>query len=260
MGRDQDRRRGRGAHRQGRDRPGHHLRPGADRGGRAGRRLRPHPHDPGRYRPQPERGRYRRQPVDHGRRRRAAAGLRRGTRCLPAGRGATAQRRRRRAVRARWHRPPQGEQRERDLLGAECRGRSLQGRRWPRGAEACRSADAGRQAAAAARPAGQGGGRRRLRARPRAAGHAARSRVVRPPSYRAVLQAFDGKRIETMPGVRAVVRDGRFLGVVAAARGAGRRRGGGAGEGRRLAGSRGPAGRRCHCPPSCDPGHRRRRC
>src|SRR5215472_12669093 len=41
-------------------------------------------------------------------------------------------------------------------------------------------------------------------------------RVVRPPSYRAVLQAFDGKRIETMPGVRAVVRDGRFLGVVAA--------------------------------------------
>jgi CO/xanthine dehydrogenase Mo-binding subunit len=40
-------------------------------------------------------------------------------------------------------------------------------------------------------------------------------RVVRPPSYRAVLRAFDGKRIETMPGVRAVVRDGRFLGVVA---------------------------------------------
>ena len=41
-------------------------------------------------------------------------------------------------------------------------------------------------------------------------------RVVRPPSYRAVLHAFDGKRIHTMPGVRAVVRDGRFLGVVAA--------------------------------------------
>jgi nicotinate dehydrogenase subunit B len=41
-------------------------------------------------------------------------------------------------------------------------------------------------------------------------------RVVRPPSYRAVLQAFDGKRIEMMSGVRAVVRDGRFLGVVAA--------------------------------------------
>src|SRR6185436_11556018 len=40
-------------------------------------------------------------------------------------------------------------------------------------------------------------------------------RVARPPSYRAVLQAFDGKRIERMPGVRAVVRDGRFLGVVA---------------------------------------------
>lgn len=40
-------------------------------------------------------------------------------------------------------------------------------------------------------------------------------RVVRPPSYRAVLKAFDGKRVETMPGVRAVVRDGRFLGVVA---------------------------------------------
>jgi nicotinate dehydrogenase subunit B len=40
-------------------------------------------------------------------------------------------------------------------------------------------------------------------------------RVVRPPSYRATLQSFDGKRVETMPGVRAVVRDGRFLGVVA---------------------------------------------
>jgi len=40
-------------------------------------------------------------------------------------------------------------------------------------------------------------------------------RVVRPPSYGAMLEAFDGKRIETMPGVRAVVRDGRFLGVVA---------------------------------------------
>ena len=41
-------------------------------------------------------------------------------------------------------------------------------------------------------------------------------RVVRPPSYRAVLKAFDGQRIEAMPGVRAVVLDGRFLGVVAA--------------------------------------------
>src|SRR4029453_16437277 len=40
-------------------------------------------------------------------------------------------------------------------------------------------------------------------------------RVVRPPSYGAVLQSFDGKRVETMPGGRAVVRDGRFLGVVA---------------------------------------------
>jgi nicotinate dehydrogenase subunit B len=40
-------------------------------------------------------------------------------------------------------------------------------------------------------------------------------RVVRPPSYRAVLQSFDGKRVEAMAGVRAVVRNGRFLGVVA---------------------------------------------
>lgn len=40
-------------------------------------------------------------------------------------------------------------------------------------------------------------------------------RVVRPPSYGAVLKGVDGKRVETMPGVRAVVRDGRFLGVVA---------------------------------------------
>ena len=40
-------------------------------------------------------------------------------------------------------------------------------------------------------------------------------RVLRPPSYRAALEAFDGRRVEAMPGVRAVVRHGRFLGVVA---------------------------------------------
>src|SRR6476660_353502 len=38
-------------------------------------------------------------------------------------------------------------------------------------------------------------------------------RVLRPPSYRATLQAFDSGRIEAMPGVRAVVRNGRFIGV-----------------------------------------------
>ena len=40
-------------------------------------------------------------------------------------------------------------------------------------------------------------------------------RVLRPPSYRATLQAFDSRHIEAMPGVRAVVRNGRFIGVVA---------------------------------------------
>lgn len=40
-------------------------------------------------------------------------------------------------------------------------------------------------------------------------------RVVRPTSYGALLKAVDAERIGTMPGVRAVVRDGRFLGVVA---------------------------------------------
>ena len=40
-------------------------------------------------------------------------------------------------------------------------------------------------------------------------------RVLRPPSYRATLQAFDSRRVEAMPGVRAVVRNGRFIGVVA---------------------------------------------
>ena len=40
-------------------------------------------------------------------------------------------------------------------------------------------------------------------------------RVLRPPSYRATLQAFDASRVEAMPGVRAVVRNGRFIGVVA---------------------------------------------
>ena len=40
-------------------------------------------------------------------------------------------------------------------------------------------------------------------------------RVLRPPSYRATLQAFDSRHVEAMPGVRAVVRNGRFIGVVA---------------------------------------------
>ena len=40
-------------------------------------------------------------------------------------------------------------------------------------------------------------------------------RVLRPPSYRATLQAFDSSHVEAMPGVRAVVRNGRFIGVVA---------------------------------------------
>src|SRR5215470_10441502 len=40
-------------------------------------------------------------------------------------------------------------------------------------------------------------------------------RVLRPPSYRATLQAFDSQHVEAMPGVRAVVRHGRFIGVVA---------------------------------------------
>src|SRR5262245_10747526 len=40
-------------------------------------------------------------------------------------------------------------------------------------------------------------------------------RVMRPPSYRATLQAFDSRHVEAMPGVRAVVHNGRFVGVVA---------------------------------------------
>src|SRR5215472_3780590 len=40
-------------------------------------------------------------------------------------------------------------------------------------------------------------------------------RVLRPPSYRATLQEFDSRHIEAMPGVRAVARNGRFIGVVA---------------------------------------------
>jgi CO/xanthine dehydrogenase Mo-binding subunit len=40
-------------------------------------------------------------------------------------------------------------------------------------------------------------------------------RVVRPPSYGAQLTAFDDSFVKAMPGVVAVVRDGRFLGVVA---------------------------------------------
>ena len=41
-------------------------------------------------------------------------------------------------------------------------------------------------------------------------------RVVRPPRYGAKLEAVDAAQIRAMPGVIAVVRDGSFLGVVAA--------------------------------------------
>src|SRR4029077_8044824 len=40
-------------------------------------------------------------------------------------------------------------------------------------------------------------------------------RVVRPPGYDAQLTAFDDTAVKSMPGVCAVVRAGRFLGVVA---------------------------------------------
>jgi nicotinate dehydrogenase subunit B len=40
-------------------------------------------------------------------------------------------------------------------------------------------------------------------------------RISRPPSYGAELVAFDEARVRALPGVVAVVRDGRFLGVVA---------------------------------------------
>jgi CO/xanthine dehydrogenase Mo-binding subunit len=40
-------------------------------------------------------------------------------------------------------------------------------------------------------------------------------RVVRPPSYDAQLTAFDDAAVKGLPGVVTVVRDGRFLGVVA---------------------------------------------
>ncbi len=40
-------------------------------------------------------------------------------------------------------------------------------------------------------------------------------RVVRPPSYRAEIETFDATKAQAMPGVRAVVRNGRFIGVVA---------------------------------------------
>src|SRR5262249_12605164 len=40
-------------------------------------------------------------------------------------------------------------------------------------------------------------------------------RVVRPPNYSAQLMSLDDAAVKKMPGVIAVVRDGRFLGVVA---------------------------------------------
>jgi nicotinate dehydrogenase subunit B len=40
-------------------------------------------------------------------------------------------------------------------------------------------------------------------------------RVVRPASYEATLEAFDAAAVSALPGVLAVVRDGRFIGVIA---------------------------------------------
>ncbi|HYX66619.1 MAG TPA: molybdopterin cofactor-binding domain-containing protein, partial [Burkholderiales bacterium] len=40
-------------------------------------------------------------------------------------------------------------------------------------------------------------------------------RIVRPPSLAAKLRELDASRVEKMPGVLKVVRDGRFLGVIA---------------------------------------------
>lgn len=40
-------------------------------------------------------------------------------------------------------------------------------------------------------------------------------RVLRPPSYRAELKGFDPTAVKALPGVVAVVREGRFIGVVA---------------------------------------------
>jgi nicotinate dehydrogenase subunit B len=40
-------------------------------------------------------------------------------------------------------------------------------------------------------------------------------RILRPPSYHAALVSFDEARVRKLPGVVTVVRDGRFLGVVA---------------------------------------------
>ncbi|MBI3055716.1 MAG: molybdopterin-dependent oxidoreductase, partial [Betaproteobacteria bacterium] len=41
-------------------------------------------------------------------------------------------------------------------------------------------------------------------------------RVMRPPSYRATLISLDAAAVRAMPGVEAIVREGNFLGVIAA--------------------------------------------
>ena len=40
-------------------------------------------------------------------------------------------------------------------------------------------------------------------------------RIARPPSYDATLEAFDASAVQSLPGMVALVRDGRFIGVVA---------------------------------------------
>lgn len=41
------------------------------------------------------------------------------------------------------------------------------------------------------------------------------ARVVRPPSYGATLESLDVSKVESLPGVIEILRDGRFLGVIA---------------------------------------------
>ena len=67
-------------------------------------------------------------------------------------------------------------------------------------------------------------------------------RIVRPPRYGSTLESVDEASVKSMPGVIAVVRDGSFLGVDRAARGAGGQGARGAGEGREMEAGTGVAG------------------
>ena len=208
------RRHRRGLARQGRDRPGHPHRAGADRRRRARRRARPRPHGPG----------------DDGRAARTRASPRAACRCrIAASRCATSAPRRARSTSPP---PPSGSASPEDALAVEdgtiVGPGNARTSYWELADEVSLDRDATCRAApkpaAARRIAGTSAARLdipdKVFGQPRFIHDLSlpgmlHGRVLRPDAPRAPLTALDDAAARRVPGVIAVVRDGAFAGVVA---------------------------------------------